>query len=330
MKFLLTSDLHLTDLPRDKYRFGVFPWLRQQQEKYDVDATLILGDLTDAKDKHSAALVNSVVDGLKLLKSPVYIPMGNHDYLNPEMPFFYFLDHMNIWFCNKPTLLDDLAVYLIPHQSSQAALDNAFKRVPEGWLVMCHQTFTGAKNEHGGLLGGFTLPPEAKRAKAIYSGDVHVPQILHCPNGDVTYIGSPWHCRFGDQFDPRVLLSADDKICNLYFKGSPRKVSVTVRDISEMPRLNKGDQVKVTLELARSEAVEWQNYKQAILDHCKELDVEVYGVDLKLPEVRRRPSLEERPIVKKSNADYFSNFCAIERISGQIKQAGLDLIGGNK
>src|SRR6266852_3018296 len=105
MKLLLTSDIHCSDNPRDSGRFKLFPWLRQQQDQFNVDITIIAGDLTEAKDKHSSALVNQLVESLLLLKPPVLIPVGNHDFIDPQMPFFKFVSE-----------LDGITVYTKPSQ----------------------------------------------------------------------------------------------------------------------------------------------------------------------------------------------------------------------
>src|SRR5882724_7118261 len=92
MKWLLTSDLHLSDKPRDAYRFGLFPWLAKQQKAHNVDAIFILGDLTENKDRHSAKLVNQTIESLLTLRPPVYILRGNHDGIDPGSPFFKFVN----------------------------------------------------------------------------------------------------------------------------------------------------------------------------------------------------------------------------------------------
>ena len=80
MTWLFASDLHLSDRPKDRYRFGLFKWLAEQQQKHQITATFILGDITDRKDNHSAVLVNKTVNSLLTLKPPVYILKGNHDF----------------------------------------------------------------------------------------------------------------------------------------------------------------------------------------------------------------------------------------------------------
>ena len=95
MNWLLSADLHLSDRARDSYRFGLFPWLKKQQQKNKVDATFLLGDLTQEKDRHSSALVNRIVEELLTLTPPVYVLRGNHDGLNPNSPFFKFLNSIS-------------------------------------------------------------------------------------------------------------------------------------------------------------------------------------------------------------------------------------------
>src|SRR5260221_13512060 len=92
MTWIATANLHLDDKPQHSYRWGVFDWLAKQK----AGGFLILGDLTDEKDKHSATLVNRMVAGIEKLRDQgdVYILMGNHDYIDPKYPFFDFLNHM--------------------------------------------------------------------------------------------------------------------------------------------------------------------------------------------------------------------------------------------
>ena len=109
--FLITSDLHLTANYRDEYRWGLFPWLAEQCQKYSVKTLLILGDLTDAKDLHPAVLVNRIateLDTLSLWVDEIIILMGNHDWLKENEPFFSFLSmHPKIRFVSEPTVVGE-------------------------------------------------------------------------------------------------------------------------------------------------------------------------------------------------------------------------------
>ena len=97
MSILIATDLHLSDRQRDRHRFGIFKWLREQQMKYQTKAVFILGDLTETKDTHNANLVNRIVDNLCSLAPPVFVLKGNHDYIDPSNPFFGFLDYIDGW-----------------------------------------------------------------------------------------------------------------------------------------------------------------------------------------------------------------------------------------
>lgn len=329
MTFLLTSDLHLSDRPKDSYRFGLFPWLRDQQQKYNPRATFVLGDITESKDRHSSRLVNRAVDELIGLKPPVYILRGNHDGVDPTNPFFRFLNCIDgIEFVVEPTHLADLNVTMIPHCQTQAEFDAAYDPTPRHpAAVMAHNTFDGAIAETGSRLTGLRWPLiDPIQPEGVWAGDIHKPQSLEC---GLTYVGAPYQVRFGDNFTPRVLLLNKGKEQNLYFPA-PRKLSVAVTSHDGLLRhkdLKKGDQIKVVLELAREEIVNWKTEKQHVLGVCKELGLEVYGVDLKVLTNARRQRVRIGEDVKaKTNEEVLGSFCQAENVASEIKKRGLELL----
>lgn len=328
MTWLLTSDLHLTDRPRDVYRFDLFPWLARQQKKYNTTATFLLGDLTDSKDKHSSALVNRVVDELMGLQPPVYVLAGNHDGLDPNNPFFRFLHYTEgLEFIIEPRNagIDGKRVGMVPFCRTQAEFDRSCAKIsPKPDALMVHQTFDGSIAESGSRLSGLSPSPiEKLRPGVCWAGDVHRPQ--RC--GPVGYIGSPYHVRFGDQFTPRVLLVENCiETRNLHFPA-PKKWSLTIRDADELqnnPDLAKGDQLKLTIEMAREEAIEWQAHKQRILGACAELGLEVYGAVLKVNSNTVKPQTVQKR--SKDPKEAFAAFCKHENVASSVKQAGLELL----
>ena len=328
MSYLLIGDLHLTDRPRDAYRFDIFKWIKQQQEKYKVTTTFLLGDITNEKDRHSATLVNNLIDNLKGLKPPVFICKGNHDYTSPDNPFFGFLNWLDgIIFVSNPGVYfcGDLKVAILPHCREEKLVQmncEAFADEGKIDLLLCHNTFQGAIAETGAPLTGFSATPiEALKPRlGCYAGDVHRPQKA----GPVTYVGAPYHIRFGDDFDPRcILLDDNDKAIDLYFEA-PRKWKVTVTgayDILKNKNLIKGDHIKVTIELAREEAVEWQTYKQQVLDACAEIGLEVFGVDLKVLGNSRHSNTSVT--VANQPVNIVEAFCQSENAPSQVREAGL-------
>lgn len=328
--YLIIGDLHLTDHARDSYRYGIFDWIRRQQSKNDVAATFLLGDLTDQKDRHSATLVNRIVTGLVSLKPPVYIPRGNHDYkADQDNPFFKFLNHIEgIKFVTDPTVVKVVKpVALIPHYRTQEEFDDAVRNCagakPACFFV--HQTFDGAIAESGIRLSGLSASPiELLQPElGVYAGDVHRPQT----QGIVTYVGCPYQVRFGDDFEPRCIYLAKSGTESYPWFEAPRKWSLTVRGPENLltnKELYRGDQVKLTIELAREEAVQWQQVRQAVLAACKKLQLDVYGVKLEVKTVQRRQRIK----LEGTNTvtDTFELFCKTENIAAVIREAGRELL----
>ncbi len=325
MTWLLSADLHLSDRPKDAYRWSLFDWLSKMQAKHNVTATFLLGDLTENKDRHSATLVNRLVDELIGLRPPVYILRGNHDGIRPDNPYFRFLSTIEgVTFIIEPTVINGVA--FIPHCPDQASFDRACGIItPKLKAAMLHACITGAIAENGGRLTGLAWPvAEANRPLwGVYAGDIHRPQRL--ANG-ITYLGAPYQVRFSDDFQPRVLLIEGGKERNLYFPA-PHKWSLTVRDEDDILNnedLRPGDQVKLTVELAREEAVEWGEHRRRVLGACKEVGLEVYGCEMKINTSQRR----ERIALKaaKSPEEVLASFCQAENVSAPIKKAGMGLL----
>ena len=326
MKYLVSSDTHFSEKPKDRYRFGLFLWLLEQQTKYKPDATFILGDLTESKDRHTSALVNDIVYGLTLLRPPIYILKGNHDYIDVGMPFFHFLHHIDgLMFATQAMDIPEFGVTMIPHQTSQTDMNDEVEAIPSGYSVFLHNTFDGAIAETGQRMGGLVPPPRLFKAPWCVSGDIHRPQQV----GPITYVGAPYQVRHGDDYSPRALLIDDDKFHDLYFPA-PRKWSLTVRDAFEITHnenLKPNDQVKVTIQLAREEVVDWAKIKEQVLQACYERQLEVFGLELKLTAVVEK-RIKEGP-TGKTNDEIFAEFCKTEDVPSQVKRAGSEVIGGN-
>lgn len=326
MKWLLASDLHLTDRPRDAYRFGLFKWLASRQREHNVDATFILGDLTDRKDNHSATLVNQLVDNLLLLDPPIYILRGNHDCIDPANPFFRFLQCVDgVDFIVDPLMHKKLGVAFLPHQRTQRDLDRACEIIKPGCVVMAHATFDGSRSETGTLLSGLSLSAiESKHPRLVYSGDVHVPQVLK----SVRYVGSPYHIRFGDDFMPRVILLDDFKEQNLHYPCL-RKWSLRINEADQLYKhqgLEPGDQVKITVMLTREEVTEWATHKAKILAVTKELKLDVFGLNLEVQ--NSKPERQQVPGKMLLPKEVFETYCKGENVAQNIKQVGLELLDG--
>jgi DNA repair exonuclease SbcCD nuclease subunit len=304
--------------------------LREQQEKYKPEATFILGDMGDKKDCHSSVMVNRTVTEMLTLKPPIYILKGNHDYIDPNNPFFKFMNHLpGIKFVVEPTMLSTAILshkfLLIPHCPTEKAFEAACGMFGRPDYLLLHQTFEGAIAETGVRLSGYKQAPieQMRPGRGIYAGDVHRPQRAALVN----YVGAPYHIRFGDAFDPRcILVLGHDRDKNLYF-DTVRKWSLTVRDVSELldnKDLLPGDQIKVEIELAREEMVDWKDHKCQVLEAAREKGLEVFGVELK---VNTSTSKKQKVTVSSfTHTEVFDSFCATENVSSAIKETGHTLL----
>ena len=325
MTYLLIGDLHLTDKPRDAYRFKIFPWIRQMIVDHKVTTTIIMGDLTDQKDKHSAKLVRAITDGFLSLydemdyhQNTTYILKGNHDYIDPVNPFFNFLNYLpGVTFVSEPTALVD-SIFAIPHTRSEDDFIAACKQGKDYEYLFIHQTITGAVSESGAALSGFSPSAFLPWAK-VYAGDIHKPQTI----GQVTYVGSPYSIRFGDNFTPRCILLGD-KEKNLYF-DCPRKWGLILRspdDLLNNKDLIAGDQVKLTFDLTKEEMVDWKVFKLQALANCKKLGLEVFGVGV-MPKEETRKATEK---IGKNNSDVLVQFCNKEKVGSKIRDVGNSIL----
>jgi DNA repair exonuclease SbcCD nuclease subunit len=305
---LAVSDLHLTANPRDSYRWDIFPWLINTCARYQVKTLLVLGDLTDAKDYHSAELVNKVSDAFASFRSQeadstiekIYILMGNHDYLKTGQPFFHFLNHYDyIEFITEPLirLSEYSTVALLPHTKTPASdwskID--FRGVD---LVFMHQTVSGSVASNGMELSGeldnqlkAVLPRSLPKDAQIYSGDIHKPQCI----GDVTYVGSPYPVHFGDTeiLKYRALLLAPDLSVRSLYPPNIHRISIK-GNLTQVKswKLDAGDQVKIKLQLGSEDRQHWERIRREAEDHFKSQGVQI--LSLELSSARQRVPLVSR------------------------------------
>lgn len=319
MSVLVTADLHCTDHPRDAHRWELFGWLAKQVVKHKAEAVLLLGDLTDAKDKHSAALTNRMVRELSALANyaRVIIIKGNHDYIDETEPFFGFMDGVKrqtgygVSFLTKPTTITLSSMgrcLFLPNTRTwekdwnEFGWDNKGPDAPK--FIFTHQTYDGCLTENGTRMEG--IPPRvfAQFSGKVFSGDIHKPQKV---GRNIEYVGAPYRCRFGDDYTPRVLLL--DKLGatkDLHFP-TKNKVLIKLQDVGlaavvanadkyGIEELYENDQVKVRVELTRAQFGEWPKLRAQIIQDAADLGLELTGPEA-VPvatEARVRPKAKNK------------------------------------
>ena len=256
---ILTADLHLTDNEDDGYRWVIFDHLFElARDSHDTEI-VILGDLTDRKDRHSAELVNRLIDQLAALsdKNDVTILMGNHDMPINGRPFWQFLGHMgdaSLRFITKPTERAGGAELYLPYASNPFEAWSQVNLAGRKAIFM-HQTVTGAAGNNGHVLENKKMPVFPRGPK-IYSGDIHVPQKV----GSVTYVGAPHPIKFGDDYPCRILrLDSRYAICQEVPLTPPAKRILRASSMDEIERasVRANDRIQVFYSMPIAEVDQW-------------------------------------------------------------------------
>ncbi len=335
--FLITADTHFTSRQRDTYRFGLFKWLKEQAQEHNVHTIMILGDLTDTKDDHSSILVNAIINGLSELveNTNVIILCGNHDFSDPKLPYFLFLNEIpGLRFINNPKniKIQNRNHLFLPHTkdvNSWLKIKNKFQKAD---YIFMHQTVNGALASNGYTLPGIGTKIFKHTKAYIYSGDIHVPQRV----GPVTYVGSPYTVRFNDEFDPRVLLIDDDKETEFDSVFSClRRHTITISSVDEIQEqggmLIAGDQIKIIMKMEREDIARWPTYRKQLIDICQQLKFEIFGIRLVLPEKKRRVKLSgnnqsQTEKVSTNPERILKQFCKREKLARSISKSGIKLL----
>lgn len=294
---LFTTDLHLTDDPREMYRFGIFDLIGKLVKERQLSYIFILGDLTDKKDNHSSVLVNALTKKLIELATmtEVFILRGNHDCIDPALPFFgFFNDIPNLHYFSQPTKikLDDTKILMLPHSRDPIHEWTFEESLSQAEITFMHQTLEGSISENGMRLHGMPMEMFA-HCKEIYSGDVHVPQRF----GNLMYVGSPYHVHFGDQFTP--VLRIRDSAGNIedWQTKMPHRIMLNLLSIDEfdLHPMNPGDQVKIRIQIESDKWGEWGNIQESLRKKCEEAKVELFDIT---------PTMLDNKTVKADSASF--------------------------
>lgn len=313
MSILMTADLHLTSDPADGYRFGVFNFLHGVIDKEEPDALLILGDLTDKKDRHDATLVNEIVDELASLaeKCEVWVLKGNHDYIDENNPFFKFLHGLtNVHFITEtgPIEVTGYDVLALPHTRHWRSQWQAIL-TPDYDFAITHQAIRGCKVANGADVGDVPLELYEHLECPVFAGDIHVPQRL----GPVRYCGAPHPVTFGDTFTPRVLLYNGEKIRSIKNTSTIQKHQIEVENAEQLKscvllEVRSGDQVKVKVALKAEDIGRWDEVRDECLTLLRDCGVHVRGLEMvRRPRRRRLSKASSGPVA--DPLQVFEKFC---------------------
>jgi hypothetical protein len=337
MSVLLLADTHFTDKKRDAYRMASLPLaLSSALDKFPVSDVVIAGDLCEEKDRHPAGLVDFVVGFVEALakRARLWVVMGNHDYIDPAVPFWKFLGKIkNVEYVSDPRvvrLAGGIPAVLMPH-STEFVGD--WKYIQE-WLgegkasrpaYFIHQTVEGAAS-YGHTLSGLS-PSMFAKAPSVFSGDVHKPQKI----GNVQYVGSPYPICFGDDYVGRLLVLNDvDEtvvITDEVTVDSPRKIKVEVGSLEDLPGdVAAGDMVKVVVSVARSQIVNWAELREGVLAWAEKKGVDLFGVELREKSRIRLTEAASVNVAEATSSSVFSGYCEAHSVSDDKRLVGEEIL----
>jgi hypothetical protein len=335
-KILITADLHLSENPRDEYRHQFMHGLVGIVKRRKPDALLILGDLTQEKDRHSSVLVNSVVNHLDLLadECPVGVLMGNHDYANESFPFFAFLGRIpNVTWIDRvmdgARLPNGLARVLgnalfLPHtRSYQEDWAEAIPAFGSFKWIFAHNTFNGANVGFGRELEGIPLDIFPRKARVV-SGDIHVPQTF----GPITYVGAPYTVNYGDDYKPRLLAIEGGDAHSVSVASWPQKRLITINDVADLDALsetlNAGDLCKVRASI--DDMGTWHSTRKAIEKWGADIGVIVQRMEpvIVAKSIKRRVRIKESD--QHSDRDVLEQFGRRHDVDDKTMKLGVELL----
>lgn len=327
---LITADLHLTDNPRDKYRHDFMQVILDALKEHECDHLLILGDLTNEKDRHNGWLVNRIVTYLnqfsQTVRGKVYVLRGNHDSPTAENPFFQFVDCVgkgDITWINEPTVRRGGTWLFLPHTRNH---QRDWPKDLKGYdFIFTHQCYQGALGYNDHKLDGVPLDVFPKDAQVI-SGDIHAPQTLGgAHEAQVTYVGAPYTINFGDSYVPRMLLLRNGRLTSILCPG-PQKRLVTMDRMHARGSLgcNKGDIVKVRAGIDSMH--QWPDMRAHVHAWADKHELVLYSIQpmLSEPDVA---SIKISPRTHKSDEVLLGEYVKSRRIDERTAKTGAFLMG---
>ena len=343
MKALIISDLHLTDVKSEEYRWKVFAWAKNNL--MGRDCLFILGDIFDKKDRHPATIVNRLTKELVDITShyPVYMLKGNHDYIKPESPFLEFLSHLhNVTWIDKPTVIkfDGIKTLWLPHSRNPVEewtylLQNRTDiDAHDVKLVFMHQSIIGCRvSNYAELNCGMDLSWFNQYINCpIISGDIHVPQTIQ----NLTYVGTQHPVAFGDTYNCRALnLTLTPKkyeVDSIEIPGMVRH-SLNISSIAELDKLYNAavltneDQAKIAIVLTDSTLSNWTQLRDAAVEWCKQRRIELFDIKLKrVDNIETTKISPQTSVISMQPTDVLKRYYNQESIDPKIMEVGKKIL----
>jgi calcineurin-like phosphoesterase family protein len=331
MNFLFFSDTHFTDKKQDEYRWDVFKHLTENALKHNVECVVHLGDLVDTKDRHSAELVNKLVDSFADLQhdtnSRILILAGNHDQPIRGPYFWDFLNKVkNVSYIQEP--LSMFPIYIALPFSSKPKEDWKGLPLQNYRAIFMHQTIQGALVENDRPITNNPVDlPDLPPGVEILSGDVHRPQKI----GNVTYVGCSHPIRFSETWANRIILIKDDDFKNPIdiWLPSIKRAILDINSVDDLKDLQykSGDQLKVRCKLSADKLTSWPVEEDRIKAWALERGIHLQSVEPALVgDTLKKDQEDGKAVELMTPKEVIKLFSEQEKLSPELVEMALDCL----
>lgn len=329
---ILFTDPHFTDSPLDEYRWDIFKNLEENAKKYDVGHIVCLGDCTDRKDRHSAVLVNKLIEYFSDLKfetkSEIVILPGNHDKPLTGPYYWDFLNELGISY-RQQNLMDMYGIILFPFSPDPV-------KEWKDWLpvfnkakaVMMHQTVEGVVIEGDykldgtkGLLG--FLPSDIP----IFSGDAHRPQRIR----NITYVGTPHPIKFSETWANRIILIKNDDFKNPIdiWLPSIKRAILDIESVDQLKDLDykEKDQLKIRYKLSADKLTDWPVDEERIRKWASNTGIHLQSVEAVLTgDTLKKEQTDGKVVELLPPIEIIKLFSEKEKLSKELVEMAMDCL----
>ena len=313
MKTLLVSDLHLDDKSENQYRWNIIGQIEDIIKENSIDRLLILGDLTDKKNRHDAKFVNELLYQLSNLEKlcSVTLLIGNHDYIDQDCPFFSFMD--NVYYREPFSKeVDGINELYLPHVKDTSIYHDI--DVSKYDVCFTHLDVKGYVKENNNIKSMTGLPLSFFKGILTFSGHIHVGQQL---GKNFNYIGSPYSIIYEreDVLHRGIILEYNKG--NITFKDVyfefPRKINKKVKNLKDIEKFKSdGNFYKFQVDIDSNQIGDYNKISKDLQDKD---DVKIVS------------NVITKEKVKLNNKDFFKSFCKEHKLSSELIESGIKIIG---
>lgn len=225
MKVLCIGDLHIQSknlIIFKKFQFQILNYIENNSS--GIDMIVILGDILHTMDILKTVCMNTALEFFKSLTKfdkPIYIIVGNHDFIGPNEILSKNHWMSNIGFDDSIEIVDNIVIdenllflpYVPPGKFNKVLENINLKSIK---YIFCHQEFKDAVFEFAAVKSDKGDVWDEKKP-TIISGHIHKKQWLQ---KNIYYVGTPYQTRFNEEQDKSVILldTLDGKITEIFLQ----------------------------------------------------------------------------------------------------------------